>query len=121
VREGVLEDIAAALIVSSSGASGIVQLRPSSPLVRGQVLKPDANTNLVVQRTLIPTVRQELAFEATAGEEEEVVMLVVGVFAVAGRSSQDGGDLWRRWVDKPVVLLRGEDWKVAEECIVVGE
>jgi hypothetical protein len=118
MEEGVLEDGAAALIVSYAGASGIAHLRPSSS-ARGMVLKPDANTNLITQRTLIPTVRHELKFDAGAEGGEEVAVLIVGVFAVDTKGVEDLGDMWRRWNDKPMVMFKGEGREVAEECIVL--
>lgn len=117
-EEGVLDDGATALVVSYAGASGIAYLRPSSS-ARGIVLKPDANTNLITQRTLIPTVRQELTFTAADEEGKEVVLLVVGVFAVDTKGVEDLGNMWRSWNDKPVVMLSGESREMAEECIVV--
>ena len=119
VCEGVVEEGAAALVISHAGASGIVQLRPSSPEARGAILKPDANTNLMVQRTLIPTVGQELVFQERAGGAEEMEVLVVAVFAVGAKGLEDMSALWKGWADKPVVKLRGDKSESVEDCIIV--
>lgn len=57
IVEGFLEDDTSSLIVTSAGASGILQL--SLAKVNGEALKLDANTNLMFQRPLIPTIKEE--------------------------------------------------------------
>lgn len=58
--DGILDGDNSSLILTSVGASGIVQLRPGSG--KGEALKPDSNTNLIFQRSTIPTVNQEYKF-----------------------------------------------------------
>jgi hypothetical protein len=56
--EGVLENGPSSLFLAKAGASGIRHiLRPNTMQANGVVLKPDSNTNLMVWRTLIPTIQ----------------------------------------------------------------
>ncbi|KAH9864318.1 hypothetical protein J1614_010252 [Plenodomus biglobosus] len=108
----------AVLICSGAGASGIRQLHttssssssssaapapphPAHPF-QATVLKPDANTNLIWQRTLIPTVQFEL------GDAVQEAVITTGVFALARTADRearyDGGlDLEGLWGDVPVL------------------
>ncbi|PVH73501.1 hypothetical protein DL98DRAFT_501130 [Cadophora sp. DSE1049] len=107
--EGVFESKSSALVVTSAGASGTQNIAFSSSggkfEVRGEVLKPDANTNLMVSRTLIPTIKVDIL----PGKEEEQfsVKLVTAVFAVVG-GKLDAGEIRRRWDDVPRVGAREE-------------
>jgi len=116
--EGLWQEEAACLVLSDAGASGICdltgQIKQPSPRDRGTgnhaskglMLNPDANTNLIAQRTLIPTIQHE--FEESIGktnggndEIEQSTWFVTGVFAIAasaGLSAQEIRSLWR---DKP--------------------
>jgi hypothetical protein len=114
--EGIHQDDTSSLIVSTAGASGIARLSPSS--AKGVVLKPDANTNLICQRTLIPTVQQNITFSDTVKE----VKIVVAVYAVSSRGVElEGKEILRGWEDRPVVRFFGElgEEKVDEECVIL--
>lgn len=115
--EGTLETSDGALICSSAGASGIksVDLRnftddqtvPGNWASTGQIIKPDANTSLIWQRTLIPTIRSE----STALDPDDEAHFVSAVFAAARKSDStslyDKLNLQRLWDDVPI-LRAGE-------------
>jgi hypothetical protein len=102
-REGKFETERDALVLSSAGASGIRNL--IAPTRRqGVVLKPDANTNLISQRTLIPMLRSIVDNDY----EHRCSTLVTGVFGIAARkygTQMEDIELTRRWDDAPVVLF----------------
>jgi hypothetical protein len=123
--EAVLEHTKAALICSNAGASGIraicittsqdTNTLESEDGHLGHVLKPDANTNLMWQRTLIPTIRSELVVQKTTYLVSAVFSLVRTADREERYSSIDIGKLWE---DVPVVSLRGceenyPEWYVA--------
>lgn len=111
--EGTLETVDSALICSDAGASGIrsiaLQCLPGEEhsaedaTSTGHVLKPDANTNLMWQRTLIPTVRSE----TRVLNPGDCAHLVTAVFAVARSSDRiaqyDALSLQKLWKDVPIV------------------
>jgi hypothetical protein len=107
---GTLENLDRALVCSNAGASGIRAInlvRPretgadiSRETQRGEILKPDANTNLVWQRTLIPTITSN-----TCVQKSEI--LISAVFALARTSDREQQystlDIGTLWEDVPVV------------------
>ncbi|KAJ4983812.1 hypothetical protein SVAN01_10675 [Stagonosporopsis vannaccii] len=113
--EGTLETSDSALICSDAGASGIKAItlagvggkKHVSKDVNssGNVLKPDANTNLMWQRTLIPTIRTE----TRAIGQGDSVHFASAVFAAARTSSKiaqyEALNLSRLWDDAPVVCM----------------
>jgi hypothetical protein len=113
--EGTLETSDGALICSSAGTSGIksVDLRnftddkivPENWTSTGQITKPDANTNLIWQRTLIPTIQSESA-TLNPGDEARFVS---AVFAAARKSDStslyDKLDLQSLWDDVPILRV----------------
>ena len=110
--EGILESRDGALICSDAGASGI--RHPSSSMssidsVEGKVLKPDANTNLMWQRTLIPIIDSQVQNVPAVGQ----VTLTAAVFSMARRQGLedkfDSNAIDTRWRDVPVV--RSNDGK----------
>jgi hypothetical protein len=62
-------------------------------------LKPDANTNLVTPRSLIPTIQQALFSDGGMK-----VRVATAVFAVSG-NGLDRKEIWRRWRDGPLLTL----------------
>jgi hypothetical protein len=94
--EGILEDNTSALVMSSAGASGVCSLGTLTPLGKGSVLKPDSNTNLMEQRTLIPTMRETVSMP-----DSRRISFITGVFAISGNNISR--ETWKRWEDKPVV------------------
>lgn len=108
-QEGIWEGDSACLVLSGAGASGVADLSASSkrpsidPIYgghacRSQLLKPDSNTNLVAQRTLIPTLHHH--FHQVQGNSSEA-WLITGVFAVASSSGLDRASIRKLWQDKP--------------------
>ena len=102
--EGRIESKGAALVISRAGASGIRDLG-TTITAKGVVLKPDSNTNLLEQRTLIPMLQTTVR----TGEEQSNTgflkyRLRTGIFAVAARDGVLGmglEELNRRWNDHP--------------------
>lgn len=97
-------------VFSKDGASGVRRLDLSHTEVssrdgmaqqesHGSLLKPDANTNIMCQRTVIPTIRQEISLLQAVKTREQLI--VVGVFATTEKS----GHLLGKWADAPVVHL----------------
>jgi hypothetical protein len=117
-HEGVLETSHGALICSDAGASGIRAIDILRPMKIGEpiskeghtaaILKPDANTNLIWQRTLIPTIKSEVV-------PDKNCFLVSAVFALARTSDREERyssiDVGKLWEDVPVVSATagGED------------
>ena len=130
--EGTLEFDKGALICSDAGASGIRSIAlqneagdehtPGNFTSAAEVLKPDANTNLIWQRTLIPTIRSEMR----TLKPGEGIYLISAVFAVARTSDKiqqyETLDVQKLWDDVPIIRAGkltsqrlGED----QECIDV--
>ncbi|KAF3044369.1 hypothetical protein E8E12_009757 [Didymella heteroderae] len=97
----------------NAGASGIksiallssagVQNSSGDVASTGQVFKPDANTNLMWQRTLIPTIRSETKM-LNSGDSLRLMSAVFAVARTADRIDQyDALDLQKLWGDVPVV------------------
>ncbi|KAH8656002.1 hypothetical protein BGZ60DRAFT_385188 [Tricladium varicosporioides] len=106
-NEGILEDETSALIISNAGASGVRYtplIRHDAKEVKGLILKPDSNTNLMTSRTLIPTIQQEL-FKASDENYERGVIFATAVFAVA-RTDLSSEEIRRRWFDFPRLRLK---------------
>lgn len=110
--EATLEISRGALICSDAGASGIRALRlrklgeehgPAGVTSIGHVLKPDANTNLMWQRTLIPTIRSETRTVL----QGDSVHFASAVFAAARTLDKvtryDKLDLGKLWDDVPIL------------------
>jgi hypothetical protein len=110
--EGTVETPEGVLICSGAGSSGIRPVNVLKPQNAGsstsrgshqaEVLKPDANTNLVWQRTLIPTVKSEICVSKSE-------YLVSAVFALARTSdrvqSYSSLNIAKLWGDVPVVSV----------------
>lgn len=117
IDEGVLTTEDSTLILSSVGASGISAgsvegtSSPRTPR-RAHALKPDANTNLAHQRTLIPVISGDISSDLQAGDELLLITRVFAVSATANSGRRAEGTLVERWMDKPVVSMgqsRGVD------------
>jgi len=102
-HEGTFQSSTGVLICSNAGASGIRHLGGDAPFAdpKPNNIKPDANTNLIWQRTLIPTIALEEQIIA-AGTQTSFVS---GVFAMARRAGledrYDGADVGAKWHDVP--------------------
>jgi hypothetical protein len=113
--EGTLQTPGGALICSNAGASGMRPIRllgagSSTPIgnERAEVLKPDANTNLIWQRTLIPTIAAEMiCSEDEDNGTKKASMLASAVFALARTSDRQERysalDVGKLWNDVPVL------------------
>jgi Uncharacterized protein conserved in bacteria (DUF2264) len=102
--EGVLENGPSALILSEAGASGIRHIfGPNITQAKGVILKPDSNTNLMVSRTLMPTIQQKLFQEESVASDRDIVF-ATAVFAVK-RVNLSTEAIRRRWLDWPSVRL----------------
>jgi hypothetical protein len=117
IAEGTYVDNASSLVLSQAGASGVIGTsRVSSGqsiATEHEALKPDSNTNLIAQRTLIPAVRHGV-FDLEQGNEIE---LVTKVFAVSTPLSK--GIRVERWLDVPNVCLRGQESKAGSGDVMV--
>lgn len=112
VSEGALEDSTSNLIRSGAGACGALNLSVETVDSvnidsSGFVLKPDANTNLIAQRTLIPTIRHHLSSPSNpsgsgTGEMKEV-WFATGIFAITSAAGLDAAAIWSLWNRKPAV------------------
>ncbi|KAL4915256.1 hypothetical protein BDW62DRAFT_219457 [Aspergillus aurantiobrunneus] len=116
--EGVYTSTDKALVLSQAGASGVVATasRAGCVPVQHEAMKPDSNTNIVAQRTLIPVVRcQALDFGPADG-----IVLVTRVFAVAATKGRPSSQrtLRERWLDVPRVRMGQEG---GEDAIVLDE
>ncbi|CAG8982866.1 hypothetical protein HYALB_00002882 [Hymenoscyphus albidus] len=111
--EGTWRDDSSCLILSGAGASGVCYLM-TGPIpglthrVVGSLLKPDANTNLMAQRTVIPTIHHcfELSTDDKVGNNESYgpdmeVWFVTGVFAVVEKLGIDYEGVRGVWRAKP--------------------
>ncbi|KFY83817.1 hypothetical protein V500_09855 [Pseudogymnoascus sp. VKM F-4518 (FW-2643)] len=109
-QEGIWEGDSACLVLSDAGASGIADLsagsrkrQPIDPIHGGHecqshLMRPDSNTNLVAQRTRIPSLHHH--FHQVRGNSSEA-WLITGVFAVASSSGLDRASIRELWRDKP--------------------
>lgn len=102
--EGILQTDNGVLILSYAGASGIAIHRPQHPGItaRCSPLKPDSNTSLGYQRSLIPVATHDIIGGLQAGTE---IVLVTKVFAISAtanggrRMNTDG--IRTRWANSP--------------------
>ncbi|KUL87046.1 hypothetical protein ZTR_05753 [Talaromyces verruculosus] len=108
---------------SLGGASGI---RASAStftygrraMTEHEAMKPDSNTNLIAQRTLIPVANHEV-LDLDSGDEIELVTAVFAV--VAGGENDQTRSLRDRWMDFPKVHIQSPsiDQKNEDSLIVI--
>jgi hypothetical protein len=110
--EGLLEDAESVLILSSAGASGLSsQVAISWPSkgssIKAQALKPDGNTNIACQRTLIPVIERDSIHGLETGDE---LVFITRVFAISASANCNRkiDRLADRWRDQPRVSI-GEE------------
>ena len=88
--------------------------------MKTQALKPDANTNLMYQRTLIPVINQNIERDIQAGEEFVFVTRVFAISASANSNRRVSG-LADRWADSPRISLSSEDEVGSKgDCIILA-
>jgi hypothetical protein len=113
--EGTVTTRGSTLVCSNAGASGISILGPHNDNDDGgdslkgahaEVLKPDANTNLMWQRTLIPVIRNELDIAPSTASRPSS-QFGSAVFALARTVDREeryaGLDHSALWTDVPVL------------------
>ncbi|KAL4933795.1 DUF2264 domain-containing protein [Aspergillus undulatus] len=130
--EGVYVSKTRVMVLSHAGASGIVgtvtrhtaekSVTVGSALadvpVQHEATKPDSNTNIMAQRTLMPVAKSGV-FDLRYGEE---IKIVTNVFAVAPKDRSHSASrrpLRERWLDVPRVHLRGQEVKGREYMIIL--
>ncbi|KID81936.1 hypothetical protein MGU_10745 [Metarhizium guizhouense ARSEF 977] len=105
--EVALETPDSSLVISSAGASGIVNLCPlpqSSLQSVGEALKADPNTNLMTARTLLPTVKHS----GPSWPEQDVV-IITAVFAIHDeKNTMTLAEIEERWSRRPCVKYNAE-------------
>ena len=107
LAEGVVADDASVLILSDSGASGVATVKLEAGRTTVTAFKPEPNTNIMVQRSLIPIIENNIP-QMPAGSS---VVIMAKVFAVAPDSNLQHGQkhvrqsLEKRWLDRPHVSL----------------
>ncbi|CAI7674582.1 unnamed protein product [Penicillium pancosmium] len=104
------------LIFSDSSASGVVNLQRDLMLAprsgggrlatesQAILLRADANTNLIMQRTLIPAVQHTLVAEAESKFPTEM-WLATGIFAVSKTSGIDVTEVQKLWLKRPRIQV----------------
>ncbi|KAE8326673.1 hypothetical protein BDV39DRAFT_215644 [Aspergillus sergii] len=114
------KDERSCLILSDGSASGVVDLQTDltgdgrlatrSPLL----LRADANTNLIMQRTLIPAVQHTLVADSVSTSAAEM-WLATGIFAVSKTSGLDVSEIRKLWLKRPTIQVAaklGEEDKI---------
>lgn len=105
--EGILRLRDGVLVLSRSGVSGIrAETVSTGCSMACYPLKPDSNTNLACQRTMIPVVHYEVDVGAEASRSgKPVAVLITKVFAISseanGGRKLTGKSLKQRWEDVP--------------------
>ncbi|KAJ3528395.1 hypothetical protein NM208_g10216 [Fusarium decemcellulare] len=121
LSEGCFIQSSSTLIKSQAGASGIIDLMPgliseeesngtaqASLQSEGLLIEADPNTNLITQRTFIPSIRYSISPKPSNGststieKAKEPFVLASGVFGVSSQNVHLG-DITEMW-DKPPAL-----------------
>ncbi|KFY04890.1 hypothetical protein O988_00440 [Pseudogymnoascus sp. VKM F-3808] len=122
--EGVYSSRTSALVLSAAGASGIRcisnQTSGGTVTTTHEAMKPDSNTNLISQRTLVPVATHEI-FDLNSTSEIE---LVTSVFAISTPSDTHSGSrtLRERYLDVPRIHIQGPQTSLEskEDSIIIG-
>ncbi|KAL4866686.1 hypothetical protein BDV12DRAFT_210325 [Aspergillus spectabilis] len=120
--EGIFASATKALVISPAGASGVVglarRITGSGITTKHEAMKPDSNTNLMAQRTLIPVTTHEV-FDLESTDE---IDLVTSVFATAIPISKvSRRTLRERWLDVPTLRVRGRESAGDEDAIILDD
>lgn len=106
------------LVASSQGMSGIRMLRPEYGDTalglcksQGHLLKPDANTNLMQSRTVIPTIKSIL--QCNVHDQRKTFYLTTGVFATGTAAAEN----FQLWNDSPQLKLSPAFDNPGQDCI----
>jgi len=106
--QGTLQTDDSVLVLSEAGACGVVGCLVSGAggALTAFPLKPNANTNITYQSTLIPVVQYSLAGTPSSRDEVVLVTMVFAISAEAnGGSKAMAKSLKERWLDRPRVLV----------------
>jgi hypothetical protein len=107
--EGILKTNNSVLILSTAGASGLSVNEMEGPFpalsTNASALKPDANTNLVHQRTLIPTIARDISRDIQAAEEFVFFTSVFAVSSTANSNRRSRKSVADRWADRPRLVM----------------
>ncbi|CAH0052235.1 unnamed protein product [Clonostachys solani] len=103
--QGYVSDTDSAVVFSDTRVSGITGLVLESPSTAGvrqtaAVLRPEANTNIMSARSLLPLVEHEV----TSLKQGDELLLCTRVFAIVDDSvlpHRPNGHRWDAWQDRP--------------------
>ncbi|KAJ5167573.1 uncharacterized protein N7482_006354 [Penicillium canariense] len=124
------KDEQSCLVFSDGSASGVVDLQRDlmSALCSGcgrlatespaLVVRADPNTNLVSQRTLIPTVQHTLVAEIGTKTAAEM-WLATGIFAVSKTSGIGMGEVQKLWLKRPKIQVTAKPGEEEEIRIML--
>lgn len=109
-HEGRWERDSCCLILSTAGASGVsglqlmnskdypINLESERHICRSLIVQPDANTNLMAQRTLIPTMNHRFDLGMSNSGE---FCFSTGIFAVSASAGFTPSSIEEMWQDRP--------------------
>ncbi|KAF5507247.1 hypothetical protein CGCA056_v013807 [Colletotrichum aenigma] len=117
--EGFTQQADNALVLSTAGASGIVDLPMKFDSVGGIVgqggasgvksevflLKADPNTNLIAQRTFIPAVKHHISLRQHFSGDQKSLHLSSGIFAVSSQANLENVASRNIWQECPRVEI----------------
>ncbi|KAK2761023.1 hypothetical protein CKAH01_16418 [Colletotrichum kahawae] len=117
--EGFTRQADNALILSTAGASGIVDLTTNFDSIGGVidplesssvkseafVLRADPNTNLIAQRTFIPAVKHHISLRQQFSGNERSLHLFSGIFAVSSQAGLENVAIRNNWQERPRVEI----------------
>ncbi|KAM0551173.1 hypothetical protein ACHAPJ_008515 [Fusarium lateritium] len=126
--DGYVVEPSSVLIKSGGGASGIVDLTTTIDFkkvadttesrleAKGRLIEADPNTNLITQRTFIPSIRYSRAFSDCNGsnsmsEASSPVIVATGVFGVSSVNT-DRPDISYLWI--------GRGWRLMQLLLVTS-
>ncbi|KAK9797613.1 hypothetical protein SCARD494_03442 [Seiridium cardinale] len=109
---GYWQDDHSSLVVSEAGASGVINLTDKfwhdHDVKRGvdlesqsKIVRPNANTNLVAQRTLIPSSLHIVRPRLIDSRKVESFTIVTGIFAIDSAKVKVS-ETWRLWENPPL-------------------
>ncbi|RDL33356.1 uncharacterized protein BP5553_08795 [Venustampulla echinocandica] len=120
-EEFFMETSDATLVVSEAGASGLcVEVQHERGTATVSAFQPEANTNLIAPRTLIPLAEHSVR----RLEPSEELLVVSNIFAIPTQISQGRwkhGELADRWEDRPVVQRHSVDRAGSSDYIALSD
>ncbi|RTE81032.1 hypothetical protein BHE90_004496 [Fusarium euwallaceae] len=115
---GCFSDSSGILIMSQAGCSGAVQITPDAAAtgltaeakVKGEslLIEADPNTNLITQRTFIPSIKYSIGSTRLKEPEmgTEPIIFATGVFGVSSEN-MDHGEMKEMWKKRPTQIKIG--------------